>query len=46
MRGISYPIPLKNIARLEKENRNVLINLFGYEDEKVFPLYITKEGEW
>lgn len=45
MRGISYPIPIKNITRSEKENQNILINVLRYEDEKVFPLRITEEGE-
>lgn len=45
MRGISYPIPIKNITRFEKENQNILINVLGYEDEKVFPLRIIEEGE-
>ena len=40
MSGIDYPVKLKNITKFERQNE-VSINVFGYEDGKVFPVRIT-----
>jgi hypothetical protein len=41
--GIDFPVSLSKVEKFEKQN-NLSINVFGYEDEQVFPLYLTKMG--
>jgi hypothetical protein len=41
MTGIPYPVPVNKIGRFEKQNVNLSVNVFGYEDE-VYPLRITE----
>ena len=38
--GIKYPIDIKDIGKFEHQN-NISVNVYGYEDKKVFPLCIT-----
>ena len=40
MSRIQYPIRIKDISKFEHQN-NISINVYGYEDKKVFPLCIT-----
>ncbi|CAC5392367.1 unnamed protein product [Mytilus coruscus] len=41
MNDIEYPVSLTKMEKFEKQN-NITINVFGFENEKVFPLYLTK----
>jgi len=34
-KGIDFPTPVKQIDKLEKQNRNLAINVFGWEDGRV-----------
>jgi len=38
--GISFPTPLNQLDRFEKQN-GLSLNVFGYEDNEVLPLRIT-----
>ena len=40
--GIKFPVTIKQYNKIEKQN-NININVFGYENELVFPIYISKE---
>ena len=40
---VDFPVNIKQINKIEKKN-NIRINLFGYEDKKPYPLYISKEN--
>ena len=40
MFGIQYPIDVKDIGKFVHQN-NISVNVFGYEDKKIFPLRIT-----
>ena len=39
--GITFPLTINQIPLIEKRN-NININLFGYEEKKPFPIYISK----
>ncbi|CAG2255206.1 unnamed protein product [Mytilus edulis] len=39
--GIDFPVSLSKVEKFEKQN-NLSINVFGWEDGEVFPLYMTK----
>ncbi|KAL9972240.1 hypothetical protein ACROYT_G018509, partial [Oculina patagonica] len=41
--GIDFPTPLKQIDRLEAQNNNLAINVFGWEDDCVIPLRISEK---
>lgn len=41
--GIDFPISLSRVEKFEKQNK-LTINVFGYEDGQVFPLYLSKMG--
>ena len=41
MSGITFPLTVNQIPKIEKQNK-IKYNLFGYEDKKVFPIYISK----
>ena len=41
MKDISYPVPLVDIPRFEKQN-NISVNVIGY-DSAYYPLYISKQ---
>ena len=45
MKGIEYPVAARHYGKFENQNNNISINVFGYEDKKIFPLYITKQTE-
>ena len=40
--SIEFPVTVKQINKIEKQN-NICINLFGYEENQKFPIYISKE---
>ena len=40
MCGIQYPIDIKDINKFEYQN-NISVNVYGYEEKKIFPLRIT-----
>ena len=44
MRGITYPVKLCDVPKFEKLN-NLIINVFSYEDNEIYPLYISKKRE-
>ena len=37
--GIEFPVQEKDFSKIEVKN-NICINVFGYEDELVFPIYV------
>ena len=41
MTGIVYPISLNAIDKFERQNPNISINVYGYE-ESVYPLRVSK----
>ena len=41
MDGIEFPVSLKSIDKVEKQNPSISINVFGYED-CVYPLRVSK----
>ena len=41
MKGIGYPVSLASVQKFEKQNK-ISVNVFGYEEGEVFPLYLTK----
>ncbi|CAG2250936.1 unnamed protein product [Mytilus edulis] len=43
MTGIEYPTPLSQISQFEKQNTTISVNIFGYEEGEIYPLYITKK---
>lgn len=43
MTDINFPVSLSKVEKFEKQN-NLSINVFGYEEGHVFPLYLTKMG--
>ena len=43
MKGIDYPVSLKDIKRFEKQNLDISISVLGYsKDEKIYPLRISE----
>ena len=38
--GIEFPLQEKDFNKIEVKN-NICINVFGYEDELVFPIYVS-----
>ena len=44
MKGIAYPVSLKDINRFEKQNPNISISVLGYsKEERIYPLRINKK---
>ena len=39
--GIKFPITINQVPKIEVQN-NITFNIFGYENEKVYPLYRSK----
>ncbi len=42
--GIDFPTPVKQIDRLERQNPNLAINVFGWEKDRVIVHRITEKG--
>ena len=40
--GIKFPVSVKQYNKIEKQN-SININVFGYENEQPYPIYISKE---
>ena len=40
--GIEFPVQEKNFSKTEVKN-NICINVFGYENELVFPIYVSDQ---
>ena len=40
MSEIQYPIDMKDIRKFEHQT-NMIVNVYGYKDKKIFPLCIT-----
>ena len=40
--GIEFPVQEKDFSKIEVKN-NICINVFGYEDELVFPIYVSDQ---
>ena len=40
--GIEFPVSVKQYNKIEKQN-SININVFGYENEQPYPIYISKE---
>ena len=40
--GIEFPVKEKNFSKTEVKN-SICINVFGYEDELVFPIYVSDQ---
>ena len=40
--GICFPVSIKQIDKFERQN-NYAVNVFGYEDSKVYPLRLSKK---
>ena len=40
--GIEFPVTIKQYNKIENQN-NININVFGYEEEQIYPIYISKE---
>ena len=40
--GIEFPVKEKGFSKIEVEN-NICINVFGYGDELVFPIYVSDQ---
>ena len=38
--GIKFPVEEKDFKKIEVQN-NICVNVFGYENELVFPIYIS-----
>ena len=38
MKGIEYPVSLKDLGKFEKQNPTISITVFGYERKSVYPL--------
>ena len=38
--SIEFPVTVKQINKIEKQN-NICINLFGFEEKQIFPIYIS-----
>ncbi|XP_033758184.1 SH3 domain-containing protein C23A1.17-like [Pecten maximus] len=41
MTGIQYPMTISQVEKFERQN-NISVNVFGYEDKDIFPMYVTK----
>lgn len=40
--GIEFPVTIDKIGKFEKQN-NISINVIGFENKVLFPIYVTKE---
>ena len=41
MKGIEYPLSLKDLSKFEKRNLNISITVLGHEEKGVYPLRIS-----
>lgn len=40
--GIEFPVVTKHYSKIEEQNR-INVNVFGYEEKKCFPIYVSKQ---
>ena len=40
--GIEFPVQEKDFKKIEVQN-NICMNVFGYENELVYPIFISKQ---
>ena len=40
--GVEFPVNVKHYSKIEKQN-SININVFGYEEEQFYPIYISKK---
>ena len=41
-KGVAFPVKVKDYNRIETQN-SIRVNVFGYENGKTFPIYVSKE---
>ena len=46
MARIGCPVPLPKLNLFERQNNDILINVFGFENNEIYPLRITKQKNW
>ena len=44
-KGIELPISKKHLSKIEKKN-NICINVFCYENNLVYPVYVSSKKNW
>ena len=42
--GVEFPVSVKDYAKIDAQNR-ININVFGYENKKLYPIYVSKQNE-
>ena len=40
--GVDFPVSLKDYNKIEEQN-NITINVFGYENKQLYPIYVSKQ---
>ena len=43
MKGIDFPVSLSKLNQFEKQNEAFSVNVFGYENNEIYPLRITRQ---
>ncbi|KAK3735533.1 hypothetical protein QZH41_005010 [Actinostola sp. cb2023] len=43
MAGIDYPVKIDQVKKFERQNPTTSVSVFGFEEQELFPLYITKD---
>ncbi|KAK3754329.1 hypothetical protein QZH41_017840 [Actinostola sp. cb2023] len=43
MAGIDYPVKIDQVKKFERQNPTISVSVFGYEENELFPLYVTKD---
>ena len=43
MKSIDYPVPLCKVNQFEGQNEELSINVFGFENDEIYPLRITRQ---
>lgn len=43
MNGITYPVTISQIGKVENQNENISVNVFTYENDGIVPLRITEK---
>nr|DAC81331.1 TPA_asm: PolB [Megastigmus wasp adintovirus] len=43
MKGIQFPVSLRQIPKFEKQNNEISVNVFGLKDKDIIPLYRTSD---
>ncbi|XP_031556515.1 uncharacterized protein LOC116293254 [Actinia tenebrosa] len=43
MEGIEFPVKISQVGKVERQNSGLSINIFCFENNELFPLYITKD---